>query len=182
MDSCLPNKSNRMHIRFFLISIFLFLTTAGMSQSRFEQAVDLLRGQAEYKNATVAMKVVELDSGDDLYALNSNKLMVPASTMKLISSATALELLGADYRFKTTVGYTGKIGKNGELNGDLIILGGADPALGSEYFQDHYMDFLQKWAGMVKDMGIKRIQGDLILDRSIYEIPHILSNILHLIF
>ena len=65
--------------------------------------------------------------------------------MKLVTTAAALELLGPDYTFKTTVGYTGKLNKRfGTLKGNIIIHGGGDPALGSQYFTDHYGDFVNR--------------------------------------
>ena len=63
------------------------------------------------------------------------KVLIPASVMKLITSAAALELLGPDYTFKTLIGYTGSLNKRtGKLKGNIVIKGGGDPALGSEYF------------------------------------------------
>jgi len=127
--------------------------------------------QPEYKNASVGIHIQDLESGETLFELNSNKLLIPASTMKLISSASALEMLGADYRFKTKLGYIGETEKNNVLNGDLIIIGGADPTLGSEHFMGHYFNphFLQVWAQKIKSANIQQIIGDLILDTSIYD-------------
>ena len=98
----------------------------------------------DYKNASVGINIIELGTGESVFELNPEKMLVPASTMKLITSATAFEILGADYKFETKIGYSGKLAKNGELNGDLVIVGGADPALGSEYFPNHYIGFLKK--------------------------------------
>ena len=56
--------------------------------------------------------------------------MAPASCQKIITATTAFELLGQNYTYKTTLGYTGKI-VNGVLNGDIIIKGSGDPTLGS---------------------------------------------------
>ena len=86
--------------------------------------------------------------------------------MKVITSASALEILGADYRFETHLGYIGKKAENQTLNGDLVVIGGGDPVLGSEYFQDHYFNlhFLEVWARKIKDAGISKIEGNLILD------------------
>ena len=103
------------------------------------------------------------------FILNPDKVFIPASTMKLISSASAFEVLGADYRFKTRICYSGKIGKNGTLKGDLIVVGGADPALGSEYFEEHYFNFLKNWAKAIKEAGITRVDGNLVFDASIYD-------------
>lgn len=155
--------------RFFL-SLFLSVLVYSVSaQNKFEAAVHELLQKPNYKNTSLGINVVDLASGNTVYALNAEKVLIPASTMKLITSATAFEMLGADYRFKTKIGYRGKIAKNGELNGDLLVIGGADPALGSEYFQDYYIGFLQNWAHKIKQTGITKVNGNLILDGSVYD-------------
>ena len=148
---------------------FLFLD--GFSQSgRFVKSVEEFLCLPEYSSATTGIHVVDLESGHDLYALNANKLMIPASTLKLITSAAAIELLGSDYRFKTQVGYTGRIDDK-ILYGDLAVIGGGDPALGSEYFQEHYFnpDFLEVWTEKISTEGIEEVRGDLVLDVSFYD-------------
>lgn len=160
-----------MRVRFFIISIFVVIGTSGFSQQKFESALKEFLLQPEYKNALVGIHIQDLESGKTIFELNAEKLLIPASTMKLITSTTALELLGADYRFKTKLGYIGKTGKNNALNGDLVIIGGGDPTLGSEYFQEHYFNthFLEVWAQKIKAAGIQKVRGDLILDGSIYD-------------
>lgn len=132
-------------VRIFLLSIFGLLFLNGLAQNQFSNAVSELLKKPEYKNASVGMQVMELESQKEIFNLNASQLLVPASTIKLITTATALELLGDDYQFRTIIGYEGNINKQGELKGDLVLKGGADPALGSEYFQDHYFRFLQSW-------------------------------------
>jgi len=123
-------------ILFLLVLGLTSLTLA--AQQSFENKLDDLLERDEYKNASVGLQVADLETGEILHSYHANTLFAPASTMKLISSASALEILGADYRFKTVLGYSGKI-KNGVLKGDLVVKGGADPALGSEYFSDYYI-------------------------------------------
>jgi D-alanyl-D-alanine carboxypeptidase/D-alanyl-D-alanine-endopeptidase (penicillin-binding protein 4) len=89
--------------------------------------------------------------------------------MKLVTSAAALELLGPTYTFRTIVGYTGKINKAGRLNGNIIIRGGGDPSLGSEYFREHYGDFINGWIEEIKKAGIKKVSGKVITDDSYYD-------------
>lgn len=158
-----------MNARFFLISLFTILVIQSTAQSEFENLVQKLLQKPDYKNASVGINVCQLSSGETIYSLNSNKLLIPASTMKLITSATAFELLDADYTFETKIAYRGKVDNNGVLNGDLVLIGGADPTLGSEYFQDHYIDFLQNWALKIKASGIRKVNGNLILDGSIFD-------------
>ena len=160
-----------MKIRFFTILVFVLIGFCGFSQNKFDEAVKMLFQQSDYKNAFVGICVQDLETGDKLFGLNDDKLLIPASTMKLITSATALELLGADYRFETKIGYIGETEKNNSLNGDLVIIGGADPVLGSEHFQEHYFNnhFLKVWAQKIKSAGIGKVEGDLILDGSVFD-------------
>ncbi|MCF6331930.1 MAG: D-alanyl-D-alanine carboxypeptidase/D-alanyl-D-alanine-endopeptidase [Draconibacterium sp.] len=160
-----------MRIRFFIILIFVLMGNYGFSQQEFKTAIDQFLQQPEYKNASVGIHIQYLESGETLFELNPQKLLIPASTMKLVTSATALELLGADYRFKTKLAYIGETGKSHILNGDLIVIGGADPTLGSEYFRKNYFKnhFLEVWAQKIKAAGIQQVNGDLILDGSIYD-------------
>jgi len=90
--------------------------------------------------------------------------------MKLITSAVALELLGPQYTFKTTIGYTGVLNKRtGKLKGDIVIRGGGDPSLGSPYFTDHYKNFQDSWVSEIIRLGIKKIEGRVITDDSYYD-------------
>ena len=155
--------------RSFLTLLFGFIVTFIQAQNRFENAVDQFLQQAEYRQASAGILIEDLEEGNIVYSLNPDRLLIPASTMKLITTATAFRVLGADYRFETQIGFTGKVNKKGILNGDLVVIGGADPTLGSEYFQDHYHHFLQNWALQIKNAGIEKVEGDLVLDASVYD-------------
>ena len=90
--------------------------------------------------------------------------------LSLLTSAAALELLGPGYCFKTQLGYTGNLNKStGLLTGDIVIKGGGDPALGSQYFKDHYRNFLTDWITTIKKLGIKKIEGRIIADDTRYD-------------
>lgn len=121
-------------------------------------------------HASVSLCVADASTGDVTIDYNSGISLMPASVLKIITSATALELLGPDYTFKTTIGYTGTLNKrSGVLKGNIVIQGGGDPALGSKYFQDHYGDFLNDWVVAIKKLGIKKIKGKIIADDSYYD-------------
>lgn len=121
-------------------------------------------------NASVSLCVANESDGKIIIDYNSNVSLTPASVMKLITSAAALELLGPEHTFTTSLGYTGSISKLfGRLKGDIIIKGGGDPALGSRYFSDYYGDFTKNWAGEIKKLGIKRIRGRVIVDDSYFD-------------
>jgi len=159
--------------RFFLIVLLSFPVLFIQAQTQFYDELQQLLQKPEYIQASVGILVQDKETGKKIYTLNSDRLLIPASTMKMLTTASALKILGADYRFENQIGYTGKVNKNGILDGDLVIIGGADPTLGSEYFQDHYHHFLQHWAQQIKSAGIKKVEGDLVMDASVYDIEKI---------
>ncbi len=122
------------------------------------------------KHAVVSFCIADIENGKYIFEYNSGKSLTPASVMKLITTSTALELLGPDYVFKTTIGYTGELNSNsGKLNGDIVIKGGGDPALGSKEFTGHYGNFIEKWIDKIKEVGIRKIKGRIITDDSYYD-------------
>lgn len=158
-----------MTARFIALFVFSLSFLTLTAQHGFENRLNILLNKPEYRNATVGIQVSDIVSDENIFSLNANRLLIPASTMKLVTTASALEILGADYLFKTILAYSGKIEKNGILNGDLLVKGGADPALGSEYFKDYYFEFLKNWAKQIKAAGIRKVNGNLVLDGSIYD-------------
>lgn len=163
-----------MNLRIFMVFITILITQDAVSQQKFDIVLQNLLSKPEYRHATVGFYAIDLETGKKLVDWNSEKLMIPASTLKIITSATALEILGPGYRFTTKVGFIGNV-SNHTLTGDLVIVGGGDPALGSEYFESHYYHphFLKVWAQKIKAAGITKIDGDLVLDGSLYDTEEI---------
>ena len=119
------------------------------------------------RNANISLLVKDAATNQTLYQYRPNSCTTPASTMKLVTTATALELFGADYRFETRLSVTGKITKDSVLDGNLIIHGGGDPTLGSEKLGER--SFLPKWVEAIRAAGIKRINGRIVADESNFE-------------
>ncbi len=111
--------------------------------------------------STVSYEVVDLKSGEVVASQNPMLCATPASVTKLITTATALELLGGDFQFSTYIETNGTV-ENGVLNGDLIIRGGADPTLGSVHLGDRA--FIEYFVKVVKHAGINHIKGNVIVD------------------
>ena len=97
----------------------------------------------ELSVASVGYCLLDATTGRMIHSYDEERALLPASVLKVVTTATALDLLGPDYRFATKVGYTGTVDKDGILQGNLIIRGGGDPMLGSEfsrYPQDHFLN------------------------------------------
>ena len=113
-----------------------------------------------------AVDVRSLDTGERLYELNSGKLMMPASNMKVVTLATAAEILGWDYRFTTTLETSAPI-ENGVLLGDLVIRGTGDPTLNTR--QERATAVLAEWIGILRAAGIQEIRGRIIGDDQAFD-------------
>lgn len=155
-----------MRITFFIISLAC-LSVCSYSQ---EKSSETFHADSSLMHASVSLCVANAETGDILIDYNSGISLIPASVMKIITSAAALELLGPGYTFKTGIGYTGSLNKrSGKLRGNIIISGGGDPALGSKYFPENYQNFLINWVTEMKKLGIRKITGRVITDDSYYD-------------
>lgn len=110
----------------------------------------------------IGVEVRELGKATALIDINSQRPMNPASTMKLITTYAALDLLGPAYTWKTEAYLDGTL-KDGVLNGNLIIKGYGDPKFTVEQFW--------LWLNELRSRGLREIRGDLIFDRSFYDLP-----------
>jgi len=119
------------------------------------------------ENANISLLVTDLKTNKTLYQHRPKSSTIPASTMKVVTTTTALELLGPDFRFQTTLEIDGKVNGDSVLYGNLYIRGGGDPTLGSSRMGD--ADFLTKWAAAVKQAGIRKIKGRIVADSGLYD-------------
>lgn len=106
--------------------------------------------------------------GDTLADLNRGKCMVPASNMKLITTAAAYLRLGRNYTFKTQLATNGTV-CDSTLRGNLYIIGGGDPLIGDlfSYLPKEDVPF-GKWRKILENNGIRRIEGDIVGDGSYF--------------
>jgi serine-type D-Ala-D-Ala carboxypeptidase/endopeptidase (penicillin-binding protein 4) len=124
-----------------------------------------------FGGASITLTVADLATGEVLCSIDPDRTLTPASVNKLVSTSAALEILGADYRFRTVIGHKGELNRRGNvLTGDIIIKGGGDPALGSERFAEHYGNIVTTIATAIEEAGIKRIKGRIISDETIYDL------------
>ncbi|MEM8484574.1 MAG: D-alanyl-D-alanine carboxypeptidase/D-alanyl-D-alanine-endopeptidase [Bacteroidota bacterium] len=110
--------------------------------------------------------VQDLSNGRVLYQRNGDKTLVPASNQKLITAAAALDALGADYRYETTLHFKGEIGGS-VMRGDLVLEGAGDPTFASKEFKGE--NPLKAWAEKLAGLGVTRIEGRLIGDDNAFD-------------
>ncbi|MEX0908262.1 MAG: D-alanyl-D-alanine carboxypeptidase/D-alanyl-D-alanine-endopeptidase, partial [Gemmatimonadaceae bacterium] len=113
--------------------------------------------------------MISLSRGDTLFVNNADVPVLPASTMKLLTAAIALERLGPNYRFSTDVLRDGEVDANGTLNGNLYIRGDGDPAFSKRFHPGKYSEPVDKLARAVAAAGIKRITGAVVGDATAFD-------------
>jgi D-alanyl-D-alanine carboxypeptidase/D-alanyl-D-alanine-endopeptidase (penicillin-binding protein 4) len=150
--------------------LFLCLVCFSVSSAAQERSLTQFLGDGSMKHASVSLCIIESETGKSLLEKNSGLSLTPGSVMKLFTTSAALELLGPDHCFRTIIGFTGSLDKStGRLDGNIVIKGGGDPALGSENFSSFYEGFIDQWITEISKMGIREINGCIISDDSYYD-------------
>jgi D-alanyl-D-alanine carboxypeptidase/D-alanyl-D-alanine-endopeptidase (penicillin-binding protein 4) len=149
----------RLAIVFVLSLYSLVFSGTGVAQPRLPEPVAQALARAKIPEASVAFYVHEIGSDRPLVAYGDERVLNPASTMKLVTTYAGLELLGPAYAWNTEAYGSGPL-VNGVLDGDLILKGQGDPKLTIENF----------WLLLrnLRARGVREIRGDLILDRSFF--------------
>src|SRR4051812_44897734 len=97
---------------------------------------DLASIAGRVRSGKFGIMVVSLTKGDTLYAQNAGEMMQPASTMKLFSTAVALDRFGPEYTFSTDALRDGNVGSDGTIQGNLYLRADGDPSLSARFFRD----------------------------------------------
>ncbi len=163
----------RISLLLLLFSLLTISTEHSYGQNdalvkRLDAATEKLRDNQQLKHASLGIAVIDVASGRLLKTSNASSSLIPASLMKVPTTATALQVLGEDYRFTTELCYSGSI-QNGVLNGDLLIIGGGDPSLGGGR-PNSALDLsalLARWADAVEAAGISSIKGNVVGEESL---------------
>ena len=161
-----------MSIRILALINFLLLQVvcnAQTLQTKLQHAFDKLQQDSQCRYASVSLTVLDAKTGETVFAANPNMGLATASTLKVITSVTAFNILGKDFQYQTQFGYTGTIDGSGTLNGDVIIKGSGDPTLGSWRYEGHKEnEVLSQMVAALQKAGIKKINGRVIGDDSIF--------------
>jgi serine-type D-Ala-D-Ala carboxypeptidase/endopeptidase (penicillin-binding protein 4) len=157
---------------FFSVSCLLLITFsfAQTINQKIQKAFLQFEKDTQLKHAITSLYIIDSKTGLVVFDKNSQIGLAPASTQKIITSVTAFELLGKDYRYKTKLSYDGKI-ENGVLNGNLYLTGSTDPTFGSDRWGSTKDEkILKSLIEAVTRKGIKKISGtDFLLVKNFEE-------------
>lgn len=139
-------------------------TSPIVAQTHLKRDIDLVLKGIPHAQTITGVCIVDLASGKTVYSQGADVPIVPASNMKLFTMATALQTLGADFEFETTLATDGH---------NLVLIGDGDPALGDEKLsrkrnEPQYAVF-DRWTAAIKASGQTAYDGDLVIDESIFD-------------
>ncbi len=150
-----------MLYRIFLLCLFLLGNIYSQEQkSELADKINNLYKDEFFNSTLMAVDVYDLSANKSLYKKNEKMLLKPASNMKILTTSAGLKFLGPDYKFTTSVYYTGQI-VNKTLYGDLYFVGGADP--------DFTTADLDTLISFIKSTGISEVTGNLYGDISMLD-------------
>ena len=157
-------------------SVGAFTPARASAAARFGGAAETLLAAAPASKGDWGILIVDAQTGEPFIEKNADGYFVPASNMKLFTTALALAKLGPDYKFHTTLETRGSISPGGTLSGDLVLVGRGDPNLsnrkfpfeGKEEFDGPPEKVLIKLADALVAHGVKEISGDVVGDDSYF--------------
>lgn len=156
---------------FTLHNVILSQNVINEEKFDFSKAINQFVSDSALLNSSISFYAIDINTNKEIGKINPDLRLSPASTMKLFTTATALEILGGENTFKTKIGYSGSIDSSGVLNGNIIIKGGGDPCFMSYNFNSTYYspDAFSKITEAITKTGIKKINGSIIADANYYK-------------
>ena len=121
----------RINKKIILSVVGVALSMMVVAQQNVADYVKKMVEEPDFESAMVGISIYNATTGENIYSYNENKSLIPASIQKLLTTSAGFEELGANFRFRTSIGYVGELDKKGLLQGDVVIVGGGDPILGS---------------------------------------------------
>lgn len=149
-------------LNYLILIVAVLITISSLSSfaSLSSEINALLKKQSPAKTEW-GILFEEKNSDNELFSLNPNQRMIPASNMKIVSGAAALLGLGPDFRYETTVYHTGTH-LDDKINGHLIVVGNGDPSIGGRFNGGDITGLFKTWAAELKQKNIKVITGNLV--------------------
>ncbi|PAF22387.1 D-alanyl-D-alanine carboxypeptidase/D-alanyl-D-alanine-endopeptidase [Terribacillus saccharophilus] len=133
---------------------------AGKEDRMIDRLTEYLANEEQLQGAAFAIHIMEEQSGKTIFEKNADQRMRPASNMKLLTAAAVLDEMGQEHRFETIIATDGPV-KNGQLNGNLYLIGKGDPSL-------TYED-IKRLASQLHELGIRKINGNIIADDTYFD-------------
>lgn len=144
---------------------FIGLLTIEANPDAVLGEMEKIQAEEGTRTASIGLCFLPLDGEpDDALGFHIDLGLIPASTLKAVTTATALEVLGPDFTFTTRLELAGSLGDDGVLSGDLVIRGGGDPTLGRSNISSTF----SRWQSALRKAGVRSIEGSIVGDATLF--------------
>lgn len=157
-----------------LLTVLLLALACLPAEAQLARTLDALLDDPDFEDAFWGVHVVDLATGETLYARNERRHFIPASTMKLLTTAAALDRLGPGFRYTTTLYMDGE--RTGSaLDGHLVVRGSGDPTIGDRRFTSSFptdgdpLAVFRGWADSLAQRGVTSVTGHVIGDDRVFD-------------
>lgn len=155
---------------YFINDEFIIRGSFSVGQELLNSKISSMFTDPVMKNANWGFVVYDPKNKRVINSYNEKASLIPASTTKLLTTETAISILGKDFQWTTQLEYSGEIDENGVLNGNLYIIGSGDPSLGTgRAGANSYSTLINDFSSTIKNLNIKQIKGDIILKTAIFK-------------
>jgi D-alanyl-D-alanine carboxypeptidase/D-alanyl-D-alanine-endopeptidase (penicillin-binding protein 4) len=146
--------------------VLLALAAAGAAAAQspptLQERIDGVLAEPEYQRALISFEVRDLDTGQVLARRQPERLVQPASTLKLVVTAAALDAFGPEHRFATALESAARVDDSGGLLGDLYLVGGGDMGLARRFGATRTTQGLEELAAVLMRAGVRRVEGRVV--------------------
>ncbi len=149
-----------------LFAAFFICVSLGAQSQNFQSELDTIFNDPVLARGLIGVRIDSLTTGEIIYRRDDDKLVMPASNMKIVTMAAAAERLGWAFTYKTHLDAVGPVA-NGVLRGDLVVTGGGDPTIVSN--DGGPAPVFAEWAAALRKAGINRIDGRIVGDDSFFD-------------
>jgi D-alanyl-D-alanine carboxypeptidase/D-alanyl-D-alanine-endopeptidase (penicillin-binding protein 4) len=159
----------KMPYSLFLLAL---LSLPLYAQNAVDRALMALEQDPDFMYASIGFCAIDIEKNTVLAQRNPNLSLIPASTLKVVTTGTALAVLGPNFRYTTTLEYDGQLDPStGTLRGNVYLRGSGDPSLGSPYMPGtpNMTELMQTLVDELSKKGIQRIEGSIIGDASCFD-------------
>ena len=157
--------------RSVLLLLLLLVAARGAAAQPRDEIADRIQDilyDSDFHSASWGALVVDLETGERLYESNAYGRFIPASNMKLFTTASALDALGPRYRYATRL-YADGVIQNGTLLGSLVVRGAGDPTFGSRADAGDMTHAFRQWADSLRAAGVQRVVGPVVGDDDVFD-------------
>lgn len=138
-------------------------TPVPAGRAALTRLVDSLVADTTFRMAHWGLLIMDPEVGDTLVSVNADKLFMPASNQKLVTGATALALLGPEYRWRTPVLLRGTVA-GGTFRGDVVLVGSGDPSWSEAFHAGDALAAFTPVADALAARGVRRIVGRIVVE------------------